>query len=265
MSADIVAGSLDGRVAIVTGASREIGAAMAETLAAQGAAVVVAHHDEAQLAAAVVERIRAAGGNAVAEDGDLSRVDVNARLVERAVAEFGRVDVFAANAGLVRWASFLDHDEAAWDAVVNLNLKGSFFGAQAAARQMIAQGSGGRIVFSSSVTGALTVPNLSAYAVTKAALRHMARVLGVELGPHGITVNALQIGAIVNERNLRDDPGYAEHWSEVIPAGRAGRPTDVAAALLYLASDEAAWITGHTLTVDGGWSGVGHVPSDDVP
>jgi NAD(P)-dependent dehydrogenase (short-subunit alcohol dehydrogenase family) len=261
---------LEGRVAVVTGASREIGAAMCEALAARGAAVVVGHHGEGELAAAVIARIRAAGGRAVAEDGDLSRVADNTRLVERAVAEFGRVDVFAANAGLVRWVPFLDLDEPTWDEVVDLNLKGSFFGAQAAARQMVAQratagdqGYGGRIVFSSSVTGILTVPNLSAYAVTKAGLRHMATVLAVELGGYGITVNALEIGATVNERNLRDDPDYERHWAEVIPTGRAVQPVDLAAALAYLASDEAAMVTGHALTVDGGWSGVGHVP--DVP
>jgi NAD(P)-dependent dehydrogenase (short-subunit alcohol dehydrogenase family) len=251
---------LEGRVAIVTGASREIGAAMAEALAARGMAVVIAHHDEGERADALVERIRSSGGRAVAEGGDLSLVADNNRLVARAVDEFGRLDVFAANAALVRWGPFVDVDEETWDAVADLNLKGSFFGAQAAARQMIAQGSGGRIVLSSSVTGRRVVPDLSVYSVTKAGLDHMATVLAAALAEHRITVNALGIGAIVNERNLRDDPQYAEHWAEVIPAGRVGQPSDVAAALLYLVSDEAAWVTGHTLTVDGGWSGVGLVP-----
>jgi NAD(P)-dependent dehydrogenase (short-subunit alcohol dehydrogenase family) len=258
---------LEGRVAVVTGASHEIGAAMAETLAGQGAAVVVAHHVAPDLAAEAVARIHAAGGRAVAEDGDLSRVEDNRRLVARAVEAFGRLDVFAANAGLTRWAPFVDVDEAAWDAVVDLNLKGSFFGAQAAARQMIAQHAaspadayGGRIVFSSSVTGTRAIPNLSAYAVTKAGLMHLATVLALELGRHGITVNALAIGATVNARNLADDPDYAAHWASVVPAGRAGTPQDVASALAYLVSDEAAMVTGHTLAVDGGWSGVGLTP-----
>ena len=251
---------LAGRVAIVTGASREIGAAMALSLAAEGAAVAVAHRGEPAHAEAVVASIEDAGGRAVAIDCDLALVAENERLVARTVEELGRVDVFAANAGVVRWAPFLEHDEAAWDFVTNLNLKGSFFGAQAAARQMVAQGSGGRIVFSSSVTGRLYVPGLAAYAVTKAGLRHMATVLGAELAGHGITVNAIEIGAIVNERNLGDDPDYAEHWGGVVPSGRVGRPEDVAAALLYLVSDASEWVTGETLTVDGGWSGVGRVP-----
>ena len=154
----------------------------------------------------------------------------------------------------------LNVDEATWDAVADLNLKGSYFGAQAAARRMVAQGDGGRIVLSSSVTGSRAIPNLSAYAVTKAALQHMATVLALELGPHGITVNAISIGATVNERNLTDDPEYAEHWAEVLPTGRVGHPEDVAAALSYLVSPEAAMVTGHTLTVDGGWTGMGLTP-----
>jgi NAD(P)-dependent dehydrogenase (short-subunit alcohol dehydrogenase family) len=248
------------RVAIVTGASRELGAAMAEGMAAAGLAVVVAHHGEPGLAEDVVSRIRAGGGKAVAFDADLASVEANERLVAFAVGELGRVDVFVANAGLTRWAPFLELDEATWDEVVDLNLKGSYFGAQAAARRMVAQGDGGCIVFSSSVTGIVAAPGASAYSVTKAGLRHMARVLALELGPHGITVNALGIGATLNERNLGDDPDYAARWAGVVPVGRVGRPEDVASALRYLVSAEAAMVTGHTLVVDGGWSVVGDVP-----
>jgi NAD(P)-dependent dehydrogenase (short-subunit alcohol dehydrogenase family) len=249
------------RVAIVTGASRELGAGMAVALARTGAAVVVAHNGEQELADAVAAGIRSEGGVAHPFEADLSLVEANQALVDFAVAEVGRLDVFVANAGLTRWSRFLEMDEATWDEVVDLNLKGSYFGAQAAARRMVAQGDGGRIVFSSSVTGIIAAANLSAYSVTKAGLAHMARVLALELGPYGITVNALAIGATLNERNLRDDPRYAEHWAGVIPTGRVGEPGDVAAALLYLASPEAAMVTGHTLVVDGGWSAVGDVPA----
>jgi 3-oxoacyl-[acyl-carrier protein] reductase len=258
---------LEGRVAIVTGGSREIGAAMAEALANAGAAVVVAHHAEPELAESTVERIRTAGGRAQAEKADLSGVADNRRLVARAVDAFGRLDIFVANAGITTWGPALEVDEATWDTVVDLNLKGSFFGAQAAARQMVAQRAaapgdsyGGRIVFSSSVTGVAAVPNCLPYAVTKAGLRHMATVLALEFGHYGITVNALGIAATVNERNLRDDPDYASHWASVIPTGRCGQPGDVADALLYLVAPQASMVNGHTLMLDGGWSAVGRMP-----
>ena len=259
--------SLQGRVAIVTGGSREIGAAMAGELAGAGAAVVIAYQGALARASAVVAHIRATGGQARPLQADLSSVAGNQRLVAQTVEAFGRLDIFVANAGLTMWGPFLDVDEATWDTVVDLNLKGSFFGAQAAARQMVAQRAaepsdpyGGRIVFSSSVTGVVALPNSSAYAVTKAGLRHMARVLALELGQYGITVNALGIGATVNERNLRDDPDYERHWAEVTPTRRCGQPEDAAAALLYLVAPEAGMISGQTLMIDGGWTTVGHAP-----
>ena len=247
-----MAGTLAGKVALVTGASREIGAAMAEALAWAGAAVLVAHLGEAELAQATVDRIRAAGGTAEAHEADCASLPENQAMVDRAVAAFGRLDIFAANAGLTRYLPFLDYDEATYDTVMDLNLKGSFFGAQAAARQMIKQGDGGRIVFSSSVTGVAALPGLSAYGVTKAGLRHMARCLALELGPHRIAVNALGIGAILNERNLNDNPNFAALWARLSPAGRVGYPEDVARALLYLV--ENPYVTGETLMVDGGWT-----------
>jgi NAD(P)-dependent dehydrogenase (short-subunit alcohol dehydrogenase family) len=256
---------LQDKVAIVTGASREIGAAMAETLARAGAAVVISHFGEPERAEAVVERIRAAGGRAVAYDANLADIEANRALVGFTVESFGRVDIFAANAGLTLWSTFLDTTPDTWNTLIDLNLKGSYFGAQAAARQMVAQGQspdgyGGRIIFSSSVTGVQGLPNASVYGLTKAGLRHMAKSLAVELGQYGITVNALGIGATVNERNLKDDPDYAEHWAALIPTGRAVQPQDIADALLFLASPAAAMITGHTLMIDGGWSNTSPIP-----
>ncbi len=252
---------LAGQVAVVTGASREIGAAMAEALAQHGLAVVVAHFGEPELAAATVARIQAAGGMAVPHDADCSKVVEAQGLVQRAVSEFGRVDVFVANAGLTMWAPFLDYTESAWDTVMDLNLKGSFFGAQAAARQMIRQGTPWSILFSSSVTGLQAISHLSAYGISKAGLRQMARCLALELGPHHLSVNALAIGAILNARNLNDDPDYAEHWAGVCPAGRVGRPEDVARALLFLVDNP--YITGETLAVDGGWTITSPTPRMD--
>lgn len=251
-----------GKVAIVTGANREIGAAMAEALAQAGAAVLVAHYGEVDRATALVDWITAAGGTAATHEADLRSVEANRQMVARAVELWGRVDILAANAGLTIAAPFLETDETTWDTLVDLNLKGSFFGAQAAAQQMIAQGAGGRIVFSSSVTGVQAVPELAAYGITKAGLRHMARVLGVELGRHGITVNALAIGATLNDRNLAENPNYADDWAAVVPTGRVGQPADVAAALLFLASPAAAMVNGHTLSIDGGWTATSPAPPE---
>jgi len=251
---------LSGKVAIVTGASREIGATMAEALAAEGASVIVAHHGEAERARQVVQRIGELHGHAAAVDADLSSVAANVALVQQAVEQFGRLDMFVANAGLTRWSPLLDATEAMWHQLVDLNLKGSFFGAQAAARQMVRQGEGGRIVFSSSVTGVRAVPEAAIYSITKAALRHMAMVFAEELGQHHITANAIGIGATLNERNLASEPDYAERWAGVVPTGRVGMPADIASALLFLVSPGADMITGHTLMVDGGWSNRGRMP-----
>jgi NAD(P)-dependent dehydrogenase (short-subunit alcohol dehydrogenase family) len=250
---------LNGRVAIVTGASKEIGAAMAEALAHEGAAVVVQYATDADQAGEVVKRIQANGGRAITFGADCSRVADNQALVQAAVDAFGRLDIFAGNAGITKFGRFLDYSEDSFETVVGLNFKGSYFGAQSAARQMVAQRAnessdpyGGRIVFSSSVAGVTGVTGLSAYGATKAAINFMTEVLAIELGPHGITVNSLGIGSTINSRNLRDDPQYAEHWAEVLPIRRALTPADSAAALMYLVSPAASAVTGATLMVDGG-------------
>ena len=254
------AGTLGGKVAVVTGTDTEIGAAVAEALGRAGASVLLSYYGGPGLAGGVAERLRAAGGRAERYPADLSRVRDNQALVARALELWGRLDVFVANAGLTVDKPFLETTEADWGALSDLNLKGSFFGAQAAAKAMLAGGRGGRIVFSSSVTGTRALPGLSAYGVTKAGLKHMASTLGLELGPYGVTVNAVGIGATTNARNLASDPAFRERWSAVIPAGRDGRPEDVAAAVLFLASPGAAMVNGHTLMIDGGWTHAGRVP-----
>jgi 3-oxoacyl-[acyl-carrier protein] reductase len=232
---------------------------MAAALAREGAAVVVHYASDAGQAETVAQGIRAIGGRAIPFHADCSRVVDNYALVNAAVNAFGRLDMFVANAGITKFGRFLDYTEDAFDTVIDLNLKGSFFGAQAAARQMVSQRTqnpkdpyGGRIVFSSSVAGVTGVTGLSAYGSTKAAINFMTEILALELGPHGITVNALGIGSTVNARNLREDPLYAEHWAEVLPIRRVLTPEDSAAALMYLVSPAASAVTGTTLMVDGG-------------
>jgi 3-oxoacyl-[acyl-carrier protein] reductase len=244
---------LKDKAAIVTGASREIGAAIAERLASDGARVLISHHAEPELAEANAARIRARGGCVAVMEADLTSVQANDDLVARCVAEFGRLDFFIANAGITVFATMMETQESVWDALFDLNVKGAYFGARAAARRMIAQGWGGRIVFSSSVAGIRSPAALSAYSITKAALRQMAKVVSAEVSPHGITANAIGIGAVVNARNLATEPDYAEKWARYNPLGRAVYPTDIASAVRFLVSQEAEMITGQTLVVDGGW------------
>ena len=262
---------LTGRVAIVTGASKEIGAAMAEALAREGAAVVVHYATDVEPAQQVAQHIREGGGRAIVFGADCSKVSDNYALVDAAVKAFGRLDIFVANAGITRFGRLLDYSEESFETVIGLNFKGSYFGAQAAANQIIGQPRlnaddhyGGRIVFSSSVAGVAGVIGLSAYGSTKAAINFMAQVFAQELGLHSITVNSLGIGSTVNSRNLRDDPLYAEHWAEVLPIHRALTPEDSAAALMYLVSPAASGVTGATLMVDGGQYTQCRIPQAEV-
>ena len=248
------------KVAIVTGTNREIGAAMVAGLARAGFAVLAAHYGEANRVQVMLEKLRGQGFRVESFEADLTVVENNQRLVARALELWGRLDVFVGNAGLTVHVPFLETTESQWDTVVDLNLKASFFGAQAAARAMISRGQAGRIIFSSSVTGVQAIPKLAAYGISKAGLIHMAQTLGGELGRYGITVNALGIGATLNERNIQDNSGYEQDWANVIPTGRVGTPEDVAQAVVWLTSSAAGMVNGHTLMIDGGWSAAGRVP-----
>jgi 3-oxoacyl-[acyl-carrier protein] reductase len=176
------------------------------------------------------------------------------QMVAGAAERFGGLDIVVANAGITNYGSFLDYTPEAFDRLTSVNLRGSYFTAQAGAQAMIARGTRGRILLMSSVTGLRAFRNLSAYGITKAGLRFMASVLALELGPHGITVNAIGPGAILTERTLADDPNLEANWASVTPNGRTGYVEDVVAAARFLASREAAHVTGQTLMVDGGWT-----------
>jgi len=249
------------RAAFISGAGEGIGAAIARTLAEQGTAVAVNDVVEAR-AAAVADEIRAKGGQAIALGGDVADVEQVRAMIAQTVAQFGRLDIAIANAGITSWGDFFDYEQASFDRVVGVNLRGSYFTAQAAARQMREQGEGGRIIFTSSVTGHQAIRYLSAYGMTKAALEMLAKNLVVELSPYNITVNAVAPGAISTPRNLNDDPDYDAHWAGVIPLKVIGQPEDIAAAVGFLCSDAAHFITGQTLVVDGGWTSISPVPGD---
>jgi glucose 1-dehydrogenase len=243
------------RAVIVTGAGVGIGYALARRFAQGGAQVALNDLDPA-LAERAAQAINAeAGAQRVVPYGlDVSDVGAVRHMVADAAARFGGLDVVIANAGLTNYGGFLDYTPEAFDRLTSVNLRGSYFTAQAGAQAMLARHTPGRILLMSSVTGARAFQNLSAYGITKAGIRMMASALALELGPHGITVNAISPGATVTERTLADDPNLEQNWASVTPTGRAASVDDVVAVALFLASPQASHITGQTIMVDGGWT-----------
>lgn len=241
-----------GRVVMVTGGSGGLGQGIAQRFAQAGAQVVVQYHANRDDALSVVRRIEAAGGQALAVLADLTQEGPVSSLVEQAVARYGRVDTLINNAGIYPQAPLVDMPLAQWDAVINANLRSAFLCTQAVARQMIRQGEGGAIVNITSIEAENPAPQHSHYSASKAGVFMMTRAAAAELGRFNIRVNAVAPGLIWRE-------GLEQSWAEGVarylaaaPLGRLGRPEDVADACLFLASAGARWITGASLTVDGG-------------
>jgi len=172
-----------------------------------------------------------------------------------------------ANAGITNYGPFLEYSEESFNRLLSVNLQGSYFSAQSAAKQMIAQNKNGRIILMSSVVGNRAIRNLSAYGITKAGIQMMAKSLAIELGNYGITVNAISPGATLTERTVMDDPDYEANWSEVAVTNKICRVEDISSSVMFLTSDQASQITGQTLTIDGGWTIQSPVPSahPDIP
>lgn len=244
------------KAVLVTGAGSGIGFAVCRAFASAGALVALNDMDATLAAQAAATLNGSLPVHRVTPYGlDVADVVALQAMVDQFAGQCGRLDVAVANAGLTTYSPFLDTTVSQFDRVTSVNLRGTYFTAQAAARQMIKLGvNEGRIILLSSVTGYRALSQLSAYGVTKAGVSHMAKVLALELAPYGITVNAIAPGATVTERTVEEDPEYVRHWSAVTPSGRTGEVTDVAAAALFLASSRASHITGQTLIVDGGWT-----------
>jgi 3-oxoacyl-[acyl-carrier protein] reductase len=251
-------GTFENQVAIVTGAGQGIGLEICRQLAQQGVNVLLNDVDDA-LARKGAATIKGHRGTCVPYSGDVSEITFIQTMVDEAVRLFGRVDMIVANAGITLFGEFLTYQPEEFDKVMKLNLSGTFFLAQAAARQFIRQGQGGRILFMSSVTGHQAHKNLAAYGMSKAALEMLAKTLVIELSPHKITVNALAPGATLTERTLHD-PDYQQTWSRITPMGRAATTEDIAQAALFFLSPAAAHVTGQTLVIDGGWTSVSPSP-----
>lgn len=247
---------------VVTGAGVGIGYEICREFAAQGA-IVALNDIDGELARQSATQINEELGWEAVYSYAFDVADVAA--IRSTFADFankaGRLDVAVANAGLTNFGEFLTYTPEAFDRLTSVNLRGSYFTAQAAAQIMIEKKISGRILLMSSVTGGQAFLNLGAYGVTKAGIRQMAKVLGLELGKFDITVNAISPGLIITERTVQDDPNAEANWATVTPTGRTGHVADIAAAALFLASPEARHINGQTLEVDGGWTTVSPLPS----
>lgn len=253
----------EGKTVFVTGAGLGIGLEMCRQFAREGATVALNDLD-AQVAQSGAQNINIEVGRDAVLPYVFDVADVRAirHNVQAFAHQTGRLDVMIANAGITNYGEFLDYTPEAFDRLTGVNMRGSFFAAQAAARIMLDRHMQGTILFTASVTGLRTIRNLHAYGATKAAIIHLAATLAYELGPHGINVNAVVPGAIVTERTLLDDPKFAENWGGVTPLRRAGYPRDIAAAALFLASPEGQYINGQAIVVDGGWSVQSPIPAE---
>jgi NAD(P)-dependent dehydrogenase (short-subunit alcohol dehydrogenase family) len=254
----MTANNFTGQVAIVTGAGQGIGFEIAKQIALQGAAVLI-NDVNSELAVKAAEAINKLGGNCIDLAGDAADINFIQQMVDMAVQQFGKLTIAIANAGITLFGDFLDYPAQSLQSVLNLNLQGSFFLAQRAARQIIKQKSGGSILFMSSVTGHQAHKDLAAYGMTKAGLEMLAKSLVVELSPYQITVNTVAPGATLTERTM-EDADYQDTWSRITPMGRPATVQDVASAVLFLVSPQAQHITGQNIVVDGGWTAVSTSP-----
>ena len=243
-----------GKVAIVTGSSSGIGQAIAIRLASEGCAVVIDYHSHPEGAQDTQNKIAAANGKSIVVQADVTKPADLQNLVDQAWQQLGGCDILVNNAGVEKSAPFADATEADYDLVLNTNLKGPFFLTQAFVRKLTAAKKPGRVINISSVHEDMVFPNFASYCAAKGGIRMLMRDLAMELGPAGITVNNVAPGAIstpINASLLADKPKL-DALLRNIPLGRMGTPEDVAAVTAFLASDEAAYVTGSTYYVDGG-------------
>jgi len=247
-------GKLSGKVALVTGSSQGIGAAIAVRLAQEGADIVINYHSHAEEADDVKKQVEAAGQRAVAVGADLGDVASINQLIAQGIAGLGKLDLLVNNAGVEKNASFWDATEHDYDLVLATNLKGPFFATQAFVKHLQSRKSGGKIINISSVHEDLPFPHFTSYCASKGGVKMMMRNLSIELAPLGITINNVAPGAIETPINtkLLNDPVKLKALLDNIPLARLGKPADVASAVAFLASPDADYITGTTLVVDGG-------------
>jgi glucose 1-dehydrogenase len=246
--------TLHGKVAIVTGGNSGIGKAIVLALADAGATIVIDWVTDEQATEALEGVVRGLGDQVLAVEADVSKVEDLERLVAETVKAFGRLDVMVNNAGIETRTSVLDTTEAQYERVLAINLKSAFFGTQLAARQMIAQGGGGRIINVTSVHEDWPMPGNTPYCVSKGGMRMLTRTAGVELAAHGIQVVGVGPGAVatpINASTLADPVALAK-LNAAIPLGRLAQPEEIGSVVAFLASDAASYLAATTVFVDGG-------------
>ncbi|MEO6229470.1 MAG: SDR family NAD(P)-dependent oxidoreductase [Ferruginibacter sp.] len=246
------------KVAIVTGAGQGIGFEICRQLAAQGANVILNDIDET-LAVHAANQITSENGVCTPVSGDTSAPEVIKRLTNTAIQQFGSIDIVIANAGITLFGDFFTYTMESFKRVMEVNLAGTFFLVQAAAKQMKQQPGGGSILLTSSVTGHQAHKNLAAYGMSKAALEMLAKNLVIELSPFQININTIAPGATLTERT-KEDAEYESTWSRLTPLGKPASTADIAHAALFLVSPLAKHITGQSLIIDGGWTAVSPSP-----
>jgi glucose 1-dehydrogenase len=246
--------SLKNKVAIVTGGNSGIGKAIALELANQGSNIVIDYIAHPEATEELEQQIIALGDQAIGVQADVGKVSDLARLIETTVARLGRIDIMVNNAGIETRTSVLDTTEAQYDKVLDINLKSAFFGTQLAAKQMIKQGGGGRIINITSVHEDWPMPGNTAYCLSKGGMRMLTRTAGVELAAHNILVVGVGPGAIATPINLSTmtDPALLKKLDAAIPLGRMARPEEIATVVAFLAGEGAGYITATTVFADGG-------------
>ena len=245
---------LQGKVAIVTGGNSGIGKAIVEYLAELGAQVVIDYRSHPEATEELEREIGSYGGSSFGVQADVSKLDDIQRLIDAAVAQYGRVDVMVNNAGVETRTSVLDTTPEQYDMVLDVNLRGVFFATQYAAKQMIAQGGGGRIINISSVHEDWPMPGNTAYCLAKGGVRMLTRTAALELAPHGINIVNVGPGAVATPINdsTMNNPELMAKLNAAIPLGRMARPEEIAKVVGFLASDGASYITATTIFADGG-------------
>jgi glucose 1-dehydrogenase len=245
---------LEGKAAIVTGGNSGIGKSIVLALGKAGASVCVDYVVHQDITEEERAEVRAMGARIIAVKADVSKVDDVQMLVDETVKAFGHLDIMVNNAGIETRSSVLDTTETQYDKVLDINLKGAFFGTQFAAKQMIRQGGGGRIINISSVHEDWPMPGNTPYCLSKGGMRMLTRNAGVELAPHGITVVGVGPGAVATPINVEtmQDPELMSALNDTIPLGRMAEPEEIAGLVVWLASDQASYVTATTFIVDGG-------------